>query len=57
MGAPGIAPVPSPQDVERPTTNPVPELHGAPHTVSLGRSPSSPEDSNTKTQSPMMPSS
>ena len=57
MGAPVEAPVPSPQDVKRPTTNPVLELHGPPYSVSWGRSPSSPEDSNTKTQSPMMPSS
>ena len=57
MGAPEKAPVTSPQEVERPTTNPAPELHGAPHSVSRGRSSSSPEDPNTKIQSPMMPSS
>ena len=57
MGAPVEAPVTSPQDVERPTTNPVPERHGPLASVSWGRSSSSPEDSNTKTESPMMPSS
>ena len=49
MGAPVEAPVTSPQNLERPTTNLVPELHGPPYSVSWGRSPSSPEDSNTKT--------
>ena len=34
MGAPVEAPVTSPQNVERPTTNPVPELHGPPYSVS-----------------------
>ena len=34
MGAPEVAPVTSPLDVERPTTNPVPELHGTSHSVS-----------------------
>ena len=34
MGAAVEAPVNSPQDVERPTKNPVPELHGPPYSVS-----------------------
>ena len=57
MGALVEAPAASSTDVERPTTNLVPELHGTPHSVSSVRSTSSPEDSNTKTQTPLMPSS
>ena len=34
MGAPVQAPVTSPQDLERPTTNPVPELQGPPYSDS-----------------------
>ena len=52
MGAPVEAPKASSSDAERPTTNSVPELHGTPHTISLGRLAGSPEESNTKTQKP-----
>ena len=57
MGAPVEAPIASSLDAERPTTNSVPELYGTPHTVSSGQLTGSPEESNTKTKSPMMPSS
>ena len=56
MGAPVEAPKASSLDAERPTTNSVPELHGTPHTISSGQITGSPEEWNTKTQSPMMPS-
>ena len=49
MGATVEAPTASSPDVERPTTNLVPELHGTPHSVSSGQSKSSPEESKTKT--------
>ena len=57
MGAPVEAPKASSSDAERPTTNSIPELHGTPHTISSGQLTGSPEEGNTKTQSPMMPSS
>ena len=52
MGAPVEAPAASSLDVERPTTNLVPELHGTSYSVSWGRSSNSPEDPNTKTKAP-----
>ena len=57
MGAPVEAPKASSSDAERPTTNSIPELHSTPHTISSGQLTGSPEEGNTKTQSPMMPSS
>ena len=57
MGAPVEALAASSTVVERPRTNLVPELHRTPHAVFSMRSASSPEDSDTKTQSPRMPSS
>ena len=56
MGAPVETPKASSSDAVRPTTNLVPELNGAPHIISSGRLADSPEEPNTKTQSPMMPS-
>ena len=52
MGAPVEAPTASSSEVEHPTTNSVPELHGTPQTISSGRVAVSPEESNTKTQKP-----
>ena len=52
MGAPVEAPADSSPDVERPTTNFFPELHGTPHSVSSGRSTSSPEESITTNTKP-----
>ena len=57
MGEPDEAPEASSSDAERPTTNSVPELHGTLHNISSGRLAGSAEESNTETQSPMMPSS
>ena len=54
MGAPVETRKASSSDAERLTTNSVPELHGTPHAISSGRLAGSPEESNSKTQSPMI---
>ena len=50
MGTPGVAPVTSSSDVQRPNANSVPELQETSQRVSSGRTTGSPEQSNTKTQ-------
>ena len=58
MGAPVEAPAPSSYDVERPTTNLVPELCGTPYSVSLEGDHQALRKAQTlEHKSPMMPSS
>ena len=52
MGAPVAPPTASSSDVDHRTTNLVPEVHGAPHTIYSGRLASSWEESNTKSKKP-----
>ena len=52
MGSAVGAPTASFSNVERPTTNSVPELYETLRTISSGQSTGSPEESNSKTQKP-----